>query len=185
MSPEVVRTVNSPREIKAFIEAALGGLVAHKALEQKVETAREKLEATVLRTMHSCTDALPADWSGVPISEESLNAPSRADFLAAKKQFAIHIGDLLANGIVTVSHSWMSRQLSITFGVYHGAGTGEAAAQLVAATLATHGVESKVSGTKVTFTASPDERRALMAFKDAVNDVLKCRQELLAHLSSK
>jgi hypothetical protein len=176
---------SSRQELTTLIEKAFGAPGIVEALTPKVEVARSKLEKTLLRDMEKFADRLPANWSGPSVSEDGLTAPERSNFIEARQGFARDISNHLAHGLPKVSLGWLSNKASITFQTHLGGGTGEAAAHLIATTLASHGVESKVSGTQVTFSPPPHERRALRDFKEAVNDVVTTRRELLAGLGSK
>lgn len=170
-------TFTSHGELTALVEKAFGASGIVQALTPSVEAAQDKLGKTVLRDMAQFADRLPANWSGVVVSEEGLATPERSRFIEAREEFARDISKTLCHGLTTVSLGWLSNKASITFPAYLGAGTGEAAAHLVATTLAAHGVESTVHGTEVTFAVPSRERRALKEFKDAVNDVVKAREK--------
>lgn len=178
-------TFNSQRELTTLIEKAFGapGLVA--ALTPKVDVARAKLEKTVLDGMERFADQLPSNWSGATVTESGLTVPERSRCIEARQEFARDISSHLAQGLTTVSLGWLSNKASITFHTYQAGGTGEAAAHLVAATLASRGIASEVRGTQVTFSLPAHERRALKEFKEAVNDVVATRRELLAGLASR
>lgn len=184
MQPALHATVSSHQEITQLIEKAFGGTGIVAALTPKVDVARAKLAETVLGGMERFADQLPANWSGVTVTESGLTVPERSRFIEAQKEFARDISSHLAQGLTTVSLGWLSKNASITFHTYHAGGTGEAAAHLVAATLASHGIESKVRGTEVSFPIAAQERRALKEFKEAVNDVVVARREFLEGLTS-
>lgn len=183
MEPGIVK-VTTHQEITALVEGAFGASGIVQAVTPSVEAARDKLQKTVLRDMVNFAESLPANWSGMPVSEEGLAPPDRSHFIEARKEFARDISKTLAHGLTTVSLGWLSNKASITFPVYLGAGTGEAAAHLVATTLAAQGVASTARGTQVTFALPSHERRALKEFKDAVNDVVKARKEFFETLAS-
>lgn len=177
-------TFRSQQELTTLLEKAFGAPGIVEALTPKVEIARNKLQETLLGDMEKFADRLPANWSGIPVSENGLTGPERSHLIEARQGFAKDISSNLAHGLTTVSLGWLSSKVSITFQTHHGAGTGEAAAHLIAVTLESHGITSKVHGTQVTFSLPSHHHRALKEFKEAVNDVVTARNELLGKLTS-
>jgi hypothetical protein len=179
--PSVI-TVRSPQGMTRCIEGIFGAVGTVASLAPLIQQARNKLEATVLGNMEGASDSLAGAWKGGPASLIAPSAPIQGEPPELREQFANFIAETLASGLVSLNQSWFSGKLSLTFPVFLGTGAGEDAAQLVAATLASHGVQSTVYGTKVTFSPSQEERRALMEFKKAVTDVDTHRRELFLRL---
>ena len=171
--------VNSLQQVTGWVEQTFGARGIVDALSPKVDVALSALGKTVLGNMESFADRLPSNWCGYPVEENGLTAPERSQFIEARRQFAIDIGKSLAHGLTPVSLGWFSHKASITFSNGLHGGTGEAAAHLVAQTLASHGIASEVSGTQVTFSLPAHARGALKEFKAAVNDVVSARKEFL------
>ena len=176
--------VNSLQQLTGLIEETFSAQGIVHALTPKVEVAGRALEKTVLGNMESFADRLPLNWCGYPVLENSLTGPERFQFSEARQEFARYVGKSLAHGLTPVSLSWFAHKASITFPQYLGAGTGEAAAHLVAETLASHGVASEIRGTQVTFAVPAKDRGALKEFKAAVNDVVSARKEFLENRAS-
>lgn len=176
--------VNSLQQLTGLIEETFGAQGIVHALTPTVQVAQRALERTVLGNMESLADRLPSNWCGYPVSEDRLTGPERSQFSEARKEFARDIGKTLASGVSPVSLSWFAHTASITFSQFLGAGTGEAAAHLVAETLASHGVASEIRGTQVTFAVPANARGALREFKAAVNDVVSARKDFLENRAS-
>jgi len=131
-----VETVSSKDDLINAIEAEFGvsGLAQH--LAPFLENTANSFSKTVLGGLSHQSDALPDDWSGYQATADT-QLPPGTDFPEARQAFARDIEQYFTHS--TIGNCIQERRLmggyKIKFPEFLFAGTGEAAAKLVAATL--------------------------------------------------